>query len=96
MIAEVSTANTPPGQITDETRKWVEEGLAEARTHDGVEGIISAWDPATGESVNIALFRDQAARDAYQAHADEMIAEAKTRGSEVAAGRTYSEVIAVL
>ena len=96
MIAEVSTANTPPDQITDEMRKWSEESLAETRTHDGVEGILTAWDPATGESVTIILWRDQAARDAYQAHVEEKIAEAKTRCVEVTAGRVYSEVIAFL
>jgi hypothetical protein len=72
--------------------------LSEAKTQDGVEGSMSVSDPATGELLTIILFRDQGALDAYQAFANEKIAEAKDVGFDVPApaGRVYSEVIAFL
>jgi hypothetical protein len=77
-------------------RKFAEEALAEARTHDGVEGVLTAWDPATGESLSITLFQNQAALDTFQAFSKEKIVEAEAvEGGEVGPGRLYSEVIAV-
>ncbi len=97
MIAQVFTTKAPAGPIPNEMRKFVEDALAEARTHDGVEGAFSIWDPATGESLAISLFRDQAALDAFQAFSNEKIAEAGGfEGVEVPAGRIYSEVIGAL
>jgi hypothetical protein len=96
MIAQVWTAKVPAGPIPDERRKWAEDALSEAKTHDGVEGSISVSDPASGESLTIVLFRDQAALDAYQAFSNEKIAEAGELGGETGAGRLYSEVIAAL
>ncbi len=96
MIAQVVTGKQAPGPTPDETRKWVENALSEAKTHQGVEGSISLTDPATGELMNITLFRDQAALDDYQAWSKAKIAEAGEVGMDVVASRVYSEVIAAL
>jgi hypothetical protein len=96
MIAQVVTGKVPAGPVSDEMRKWVEETLSGARTHDGVEGNLVLGDPATGESLAIALLRDQAALDAYQAYSKEKSAEAGELGVEVGPVRVYSEVIAFL
>ncbi len=98
MIAQVWTGRLPAGPVSDEMRKFAEETLSEARTHDGVEGNLVLNDPATGETVSIALFRDQAALDAFQAYSKEKSAAAEEiSGGEVGReGRVYPEVIAVL
>jgi hypothetical protein len=97
MIAQVHTSTGPAGPMSDELRKFAEEALSEARTHDGVEGNFFIADPATGESMAIALFRDQAALDAFQSFSKEKIAAAEAvEGGQVGPGRVYSEVIAVL
>ncbi len=95
MIAQVFTSKAPAGQMSDELRKFTDDALAEARTHEGVEGSLSISDPATGESMTTILFRDQAALDAYQAWSREKIAEAEEFVGEVAS-RVYSEVITAL
>ena len=77
MIAQVHTSKIPAGPLSAEMRKFSEEALSEARTHDGVEGNVSSFDPATGDVLVIALFRDQAALDAFQEFSKEKIAEAE-------------------
>ena len=77
MIAQVWIGRVPAGPVSDEMRKFAEETLAEARTRDGVEGNFLLADPATGESLSIALFRDQAALEAFQAFSKEKSAAAK-------------------
>ena len=98
MIAQVFTSKVPAGPISDEAREWVENLFSEARTHDGLEAHLSLRDPATGEAMTIAVFRDQAAMDAYQAFSKEKTAEAQKvlPGGAVPTGRVYSEVIATL
>ena len=96
MIAQVLPSKGPTGPMSDEMRKFVEETMSGARTHDGVEGQVSIMDPATGEGMAIILCRDQAALDAFQAYTKEKIAEAGEHGVEVPAGRVYTEVIAAL
>jgi hypothetical protein len=90
MIAEVFTGSI--GQVTDEFRNWADGSLAEARTQDGVEGCLGLTDTATGDLLTVILFRDQAARDAYQAFLDKKVAEAGNLGIDVL-GRIYPEVI---
>jgi hypothetical protein len=95
MIAQLFTSTGPTGEMSAELRKFAEESLSEARQRDGVEANASVRDPATGDTVSIFLFRDQAALDAYQAWSKEKIAEAGALGSgEISPGRVYSDVIA--
>jgi hypothetical protein len=95
MIAQVMTAKA--AELSDEMRKFVEDGLAEARRREGVEGIVWVFDPAAGESLSVHLFRDQAAADAFQAFLNEKLAQAEELGAEVdRGGRVYTEVIALL
>ena len=97
MIAQVWPSTAAAGPLSVEARKFTEEALSEARTRDGVEGVIAMTDPATGESLSITLFRDQAALDAFEAFAKAKIAETSEGfGDEIGVGRVYSEVIAIL
>ena len=96
MIAQVFTQKIPAGPLSDEMRKFTEDAVAEGRAHDGVEADIVIGDPATGEGITVILFRDQAALDAFEAWASEIVAEAEELGVEVASSRVYSEVIAAL
>jgi hypothetical protein len=96
MIAQVWPSKAPPGPWSDETRKFTGAALEEGRKHDGVEGVIAMTDPATGESLSIALFRDQAALDAFEAYANQKSAESAEYGDKVDVSRVYSEVIAIL
>ncbi len=96
MIAQVHTSSGEPAPPTDETRKFVEDALAEGRAQEGCEATIALADPATGDSLIINLFRDEAALDAFQKYSKAKIAEAEGMGAKVAPGRTYSDVIALL
>jgi hypothetical protein len=83
--------------MSAEMRKFSEGAIAEALPHGGVKGNMTCTDPATGESLSIVLFRDQAALDAFKAFSDEKIAAAGDVGAAVVgARRVYSEVIAAL
>src|ERR1700730_17107781 len=66
MIAQVVMA-TAPTPITDEARKAAADMGSQARQSDGCEGILTLVDPTTGEAVQINLFRDRAALDAFEA-----------------------------
>jgi hypothetical protein len=97
MIAQVVSGTVAAGPLSDEMHKFTESAFSEARKRDGVEGCLTVFDPATGELLNIMLFRDQAALNAFQAFSQEKIVEATGElGAEVAANRVYSEVIAAL
>ena len=96
MIAQVHPGTVAAGPLSDEMHKFAETAFSEARKRDGVEGCLQVFDPATGESLTIVLFRDQAALDAFQAFSKEKIVEAGELGYDVAADRVYSEVIAAL
>jgi hypothetical protein len=96
MIAVVHNTKSAPGGMTAEMRKFAEDAIAQARSFDGCEAVISASDPGTGDSVTVNVFRDEAAMRAFQEMERKLIAEAGTLGAEVDAGRTYSDVIARL
>jgi hypothetical protein len=96
MIAQVVSGTVAAGPLSDEMHKFTETAFSEARKRDGVEGCLTVFDPATGELLNIMLFRDQTALNAFQAFSKEKIVEAGELGAEVAANRVYSEVIAAL
>jgi hypothetical protein len=68
-------------------RKFTEDAVAEGRAHDGMEADIVLGDPATGEGITVILSRDQAALDAFEAWAREIVAEAEELGVEVASSR---------
>jgi hypothetical protein len=94
MIAQIFTSTGPTGEMPAELRKFAEGSLAEARQRDGVEANASVRDPATGDTVTIFLFRDQAALEAYQAWSEEKIAQAEALGSgEISPGRVYPDVV---
>jgi hypothetical protein len=83
--------------MSDEARSYTEAAVSEGRALDGVEGVLTMSDPATGDALSITLFRDQAALDAYQAFSREKVAEiGEEFGEEVEAPRVYSEVIVAL
>jgi hypothetical protein len=94
MIAVIHPSRSSPGAMPDDLRTFAEGAVAEARKRDGCEACISVRDPATGESVTLNLFRDQAALEAFQAFENEKIAEAEALGVPVDPGRVYTEVIA--
>jgi hypothetical protein len=82
--------------MPDEMRKLAEEAIAEARSFDGCEAVISLSDPATGESISVSLYRDQAAMDAVADITKAKIAQFEEMGSNVGAPRVYTAVIAEL
>ena len=99
MIAQVFTGKIAAGGISDEMRKFTEAALLEAHGRDGVEGCVDMSDPATGETLTVVLFHDQAALDAYQAWSKEKVAEVEALEGGVAveaATRTYSDVFVAL
>jgi hypothetical protein len=51
------------------------------------EATIALADPATGDTLIINLFRDEAALEAFQAYSKQKIAEAEGMGAKVAPGR---------
>ena len=98
MIAQVHTSSGAPAPTppSDEMRKFVEDALAEGRAQDGCEATIALADPATGDTLIVNLFRDEAALEAFQGYSKQKIAEAEGMGAKVAPGRIYSDVIALL
>ena len=98
MIAQVFDSMGPAGPQTDEMRKFSEEAMAQGRSMDGCEATLSLADPATGKTLVINLFRDQAAMDAFQAYSNAKIAEVEKLpgGIKVSAPDVYTEVIALL
>ena len=88
MIAQVTTATAPP-PITDEMRKSIEEMSSQVRQSDGCEGILTLVDPTTGEALNINLFRDQAALDAFEELRQKLIKDAEDLGATVPEPHVY-------
>ena len=101
MIAEVRTTSAPVpegGKIPEEDRRLLEQGADTARNADGSEAVILLADLSTGEGLVIHLWRDQAARDAWESHPERlsMVNEVDQRGGTVSEPRIYEEVIARL
>jgi hypothetical protein len=94
MIAYVLTGSAPAGPWSPEMRELVEEAVAHVQGMDGVEGVLSLFDPSTGKTVGVTLLRDEGALGAFEAFTDAKVAEARMLNPDVeTTGHVYREVI---
>jgi quinol monooxygenase YgiN len=92
MLARVTTF-ARPGGIDSATLDFAQQGLNETRKQEGCEGVWAVADSATGETIAVVLFRDQAALDASRALQARFLEAAPTMGITVGEAKVYDTVV---